>query len=155
MRRGASVGIVGWKYLDEAEWDRNADGPPPPFMPAAYLGAIVAVAGADGVCDRTEVLLHPEHGQRSIIDADQIAVFEAAAARGSAMVWSILSKLRPGDSERAGAARMGYGGDPFNVHAMLASGSPSDGSVIGLASPGARVLRKGTACRPPLACGVG
>ena len=143
VRRGASVGIVGWKYLGEEEWDRDVDGPPPPFLPAAYLGAIAAVAGADGVCDRTEVLLHPERGQRSIIDADQIAVFEAAAARGSAMVWSILSGLRPGDSERAGAARMGYGGDPFNVHAMLASGGPSDGSVIGLASPGARVLRKG------------
>lgn len=143
MRRGASVGVVGWKYLGADEWDRDADGQPPPFLPAAYLGAIVAVAGADGVCDRTDVLLHPEHGQRSIIDADQIAVFEAAAARGSAMVWSILSGLRPGDSEREGAARMGYAGDPFNVHAMLASGGAAEGSVIGLASPGARRLRKG------------
>lgn len=136
--RGDSVGVIGWKYLDAEEWDGDDA---PSFMPAVYLAAIQRVAGR--VVDRTEVLLHPEHGQRSIIDADQIAVFEAAAARGSSMVWSILSQLRPGDTEREGAARMGYHGEPFNVHAMLASGSAADGPVIGLASAGARVLRKG------------
>lgn len=139
LERGASVGVVGWKYLAPEEWD--GDEAAPSFVPAVYLAAAARVAGR--VVDRTEVLLHPEHGQRSIIDADQIAVFEAAAARGSDMVWSILSGLRPGDTEREGAARMEYHGEPFNVHAMLASGSAAEGAVIGLASPGARVLRKG------------
>jgi Xaa-Pro aminopeptidase len=88
-------------------------------------------------------MLHPEHGQRSIIDADQIAVFEAAAARSSEMVWSILSALRPGDTERQAAARMGYGGEPFAVHAMLASGDSAGGPVIGLASAGARRIAQG------------
>lgn len=141
LRSGHRVGVIGWKYLDAAEWDDDA--PPPPFVPAAYLAAIERVAGTGSVVDRSEVLLHPEHGQRSIIDADQIAVFEAAAARGSRMVWSILSQLRPGDTEREGATRMGYGGDPFAVHAMLASSSAAEGAVIGLASPGSRRLAKG------------
>ncbi|PCG14661.1 MULTISPECIES: M24 family metallopeptidase [Sphingomonas] len=138
---GTRTGIVGWKYLAAEEWDDGL--PAPSFLPAAYHAAIARVVGADAVEDRTAVLLHPETGHRSIIDADQIAVFEAAAARGSAMVWSVLSQLRPGDRERDGAARMGYHGDPFNVHMMLASGGAADGGVIGLASPGPRVLRKG------------
>jgi Xaa-Pro aminopeptidase len=136
---GDRVGVIGWKYLAAAEWE--GEGEPPAFIPAPYLAAIARVAG--GVVDRTEVLLHPEHGQRSIIDADQIAIFEAAAARGSEMVWNVLSRLRPGDSEREGAARMQYRGEPFNVHAMLASGNAATGPVIGLASAGARRIEKG------------
>lgn len=138
---GDSVGIVGWKYLEPEEWEDGA--PAPAFVPAPYLEAVRRVAGAESVADRTAVLLHPETGQRSLIDADQIAVFEAAAARGSEMVWSILTALRPGDSEQEAAARMRYRGEPFNVHAMLASGDAAGGPVIGLASPGSRRIGKG------------
>jgi hypothetical protein len=133
------VGMIGWKYLEPEEWEGGGEAPG--FVPAPYLAAVARVAGA--VVDRTPVLLHPEHGQRSIIDADQIAIFEAAAARGSEMVWSILSQLRPGDSEAEGAARMLYRGEPFNVHAMLASGNAATGPVIGLASAGSRRIDKG------------
>lgn len=140
IRRGEQVGLVGWKYLEAEEWDGES---PPAFLPAAYVAAVERVAGPGNVVDRTAVLLHPEHGQRSIIDVDQIAVFEAAAARGSEMVWSILSQLRPGDTERAGAERMRYRGEPFNVHTMLASGNAADGPVIGLKSAGWRRIEKG------------
>lgn len=133
------VGMVGWKYLEPEEWEGAGD--PPSFVPAPLWAAVAHVAGT--VVDRTPVLLHPEHGQRSIIDADQIAIFEAAAARGSEMVWNILSQLRPGDTEREGAARMRYRGEPFNVHAMLASGNAATGAVIGLASAGGRRIEKG------------
>lgn len=133
------VGMVGWKYLEPEEWDGEDEAPC--FVPAPYLAAVARVAAT--VVDRTPVLLHPEQGQRSIIDADQIAIFEAAAARGSEMVWSILSQLRPGDSEAEGAERMRYRGEPFNVHAMLASGNEATGPVIGLASAGGRRIERG------------
>lgn len=140
LRRGASVGVVGWKYLEPEEDEGDIA---PGFVPAAYLRAIERVVGAGDVSDRTAVLLHPETGQRSIIDADQIAVFEAAAARGSAMVWDIVSRVRPGDTEMAAAARMAYRGEPLNVHTMMATGDAAGGSVIGLASPGWRRIAKG------------
>lgn len=137
---GDSVGLVGWKYLEPAEWD-GADDDLPMYLPAAHVAAVRRVAGR--IVDVTPVLLHPEHGQRSIIDAHQIAVFEAAAARSSEMVWSILSQIRPGDTERAAAARMTYRGEPFAVHPMLASGDAASGSVIGLASAGSRRIAHG------------
>jgi hypothetical protein len=133
-----SVGVIGWKYLDPAEWDGDE---PPAFLPAPYLEAVRRVAGQ--VTDRTAVLLHPERGQRSIIDADQIAIFEHAAARGSEMVWNALSRIVPGDREWEAAARMGYRGEPLNVHTMLASGNAATGPVIGLASPGPRRIERG------------
>lgn len=140
MRSGDRVGVVGWKYLQPEEWP-NAE--LPPFLPAPYLSAVEHVAAKENVIDATPVLLHPESGLRSIIDADQIALFEAAAARSSEMVWSILSGIRPGDSEREAAARMAYRGEPLSVHPMLASGDAAGGPVIGLASPGTRRIAKG------------
>lgn len=136
---GQRMGVVGWKYLEPEEWE--GDGEPPSFLPAPFLAALARVAG--DVVDRTAVLLAPEHGQRSIIDADQVAIFEAAAARGSEMVWNMLAGLRVGDSERENAARMLYRGEPFNVHVMLASGNARTGPVVGLASPGARRVERG------------
>lgn len=138
---GDTVGLVGWKYLEPPEW--TAGEAAPMYVPAAYVAAVAQVAAR--VVDATPVLLHPETGQRSIIDADQIAVFEAAAARSSEMVWAILSQIRPGDSEREAAARMGYRGEPFAVHPMLASGDAAGGPVIGLASAGSRRIAEGDA----------
>lgn len=140
IRVGDQVGVVGWKYLSPEEWEGDD---PPSFLPAAYLDTIRRVAGVDAVVDRTAVMLHPETGQRSIIDVDQIAIFEAAAARGSAMVWNVVRSLRPGDTERDAALRMEYRGEPLNVHTMLASGDAAGGAVIGLASPGWRRIAKG------------
>ncbi|WP_448664087.1 M24 family metallopeptidase [Sphingomonas sp. CJ20] len=141
LRAGDRVGLVGWKYLEPEEWE--GDGPAPSFVPAPFVEALRRVVGAQGVVDRTPVLLDPQTGQRSIIDADQIAIFEAAAARSSEMVWNALSQIRPGDTEQAAAARMTYRGDPLNVHTMLASSGPADGPVIGLASPGSRRIARG------------
>ncbi|GAA0733216.1 Xaa-Pro aminopeptidase [Sphingomonas japonica] len=133
-----SVALVGWKYLGADEWE---EGPAPSFVPAAYVAALDRVAGS--VIDRSDILLHPETGQRSIIDADQIAVFEAAAARGSEMVWAIVTGTQPGERESDAAARFGYRGMPFNVHTMLTSGGPREGSVNGLKSPGQRRIARG------------
>jgi len=86
--------------------------------------------------------MHPSEGLRAIVDADQIAVHEWAGARASAALWRILSRVKEGDTEYAAAARMNYMGEPFNAHLMLASGDASS-PVVGLRSPGARVLRRG------------
>ena len=107
LRTGDDVALIGWKYLETDEWDGPAR---PSFVPAAYVEMLRHVVGRDRVVDRTRVMLHPETGHRSIIDAHQIAAFEAAASRASEMVWNILSGVRVGDSEAAAAARAGSRG---------------------------------------------
>jgi hypothetical protein len=139
LRRGDRIGVIGWKYLEANE----RDGPATSFVPAIYLDALRTVVGVEQVSDVTSVMLHPETGQRSIIDADQIAIFEAAAARASEMVWSVVRGTRPGDLERDAALNLKYRGEPMNVHAMLATGDAAGGAVIGLASPGWRRIAKG------------
>src|SRR5205814_3762198 len=94
------------------------------------------------VSDATPVLMHPTEGLRAVVDADQIAVHEWAGARASAALWRIIAGVKQGDTEYAASARMNYAGEPFNVHFMLASGDASS-PVIGLRSPGPRVLGRG------------
>jgi hypothetical protein len=77
-----------------------------------------------------------------VVDADQIALHEWGAARSAVALWNILAGTRPGESEFAAAARMGYAGEVLTAHVMLASGDRAE-PVIGMRSPSARVMRQG------------
>ena len=140
MSRGQTIGLVGWKYFEPAEWE---DGAPGLFVPH-YLVAMLSriTGGADALKDATPVLMHPTTGLRSTIDVDQIALHEWGAARASAAVWRILTRTRPGSSEMEAASAMGYSGEALSTHVMLASGD-SNQPVVGLRSAGGRILRHG------------
>ncbi|MEN4798218.1 MULTISPECIES: M24 family metallopeptidase [Pantoea] len=141
MAAGQSAGLVGWKYLLAEEWQ----GPLPTFHASALVvDALRTVLGdAQALTDATRVLMHPETGLRAVVDAHQIAAQEWGAARASAAVWRIVTGARPGESELAAAARMGYAGEVMNTHMMFSSSRPGEGPVVGLASPGGRRLAEG------------
>jgi Xaa-Pro aminopeptidase len=140
MKTGDSMALAGWKYLERAEWN----GPLPAFfVPSFIVEVLREIAGnAQLVNDATRVLMHPITGLRSVVDADQIAVSEWAGARASRALWRILSGVREGDTEYGAVARMHHQGEPLSAHLMLASGDASS-SIIGLRSPGARVMKRG------------
>ncbi|KFC68197.1 Xaa-Pro aminopeptidase [Devosia sp. LC5] len=140
IKAGDTLGIVGWKYLEAAEWDEVAPG----YLVPHYMVVVLAriLGGAEGLSDETALLMHPAHGLRSVVDADQIAAFEWASTRASASVWSVLSKARPGQREIEAAANFLYAGEPLSAHSMFASGDATH-AIHGLNSAGARVLAKG------------
>jgi len=137
---GDTVGLVGWKYLEPEEWDDARPG----FLVPHYMVVILSriIGGYDGLSDETALLMHPENGARSIVDADQIAAFEWASARASASVLNIVNKTRPGQREIEAATNFLYAGEPLSAHSMLASGNANH-AIHGLNSAGARVLAKG------------
>jgi hypothetical protein len=136
VKLGDSVGLAGWKYLEEGEWRLPAA---TFFAPAYVVDSIRAAVGSSGsVVDAARILLHPTTGLRAIVDADAIAESEWGAARASLAVWRIITGFVPGDSELLAASRMGYAGEPMTCHPMLASGGPLE-AIIGLRSPTARV----------------
>ena len=138
LKPGDSVGVVGWKYLEAEEDDVPTRAF---FVPAAYVRMIEAVVGGSGfLSDVTAVLMHPETGLRSQVDADQIAAWEWAATRCSHAVWQIVSFVREGDSEYDAVARMRYTGEPINVQSMFASASRCE-LLIGLRRLTGRGLR--------------
>ncbi len=138
--RGQTIGVVGWKYFEPAEWD---DPSPGLFIPHYLVGMLSRIAaGAEGLQDATPVLMHPTTGLRSTIDADEIALHEWGAARASAAVWRILTGTRLSLSELEAASAMGYAGEVLSAHVMYATGDSND-PVVGLRSPTSRVLRRG------------
>jgi Creatinase/Prolidase N-terminal domain len=140
MSTGQTIGLAGWKYFEPAEWD---DSSPSLFVPHYLVAMLSRIAGGfDALKDATPVLMHPTTGLRSTIDVDQIALHEWGAARASAAVWRILTGTRLGLSEMEAASAMGYAGEVLAAHVMFTSGDSSH-PVIGLRSPGARVIRRG------------
>lgn len=140
IRRGDTIGLVGWKYLAPEEWRGRL----PTFQVSAFVvDTLRAVAGDPAaVTDETPVLMHPETGLRAVVDVHEIAAMEWGAARASAAVWRIVQGAREGDDEFTAASRMGYAGEPLSCHVMFASAA-SGSPVIGLRSPVGRKLARG------------
>jgi hypothetical protein len=140
IKPGDTVGLVGWKYLEPFEDEAFESAF---YVPAVYVQAFQRAVGKAGALrDATHVLMHPGHGLAATIDVDQIAAFEWAATRCSLAAWKVVAGAREGDSEFEAIARMGYSGDPLNVHTMFASASKGE-PVIGLRSATGRRLNRG------------
>ena len=120
MSNGQTIGLVGWKYFERAEWDEASPGL---FVPHYLVTMLSQIAGgAEALKEATPVLMHPTKGLRSTIDVDQIALHEWGAARASAAVWRILTGTRLGVSEMEAASVMGYAGEALSAHVMYATG---------------------------------
>jgi hypothetical protein len=138
--RGDRVGIVGWKYFSEEEWEGPSQGV---AVPAFLLDVLRDLVSDEGTIeDITSTLLAPDYGLRSRVTADQIAAFEWAASRATRAVMRVVSGTRPGMTELEAVSCMGYEGEPLSAHVMFASGS---GEIVGLRSPTARTLQEGEA----------
>ncbi|WP_343314013.1 Xaa-Pro aminopeptidase [Brucella sp. BE17] len=137
---GQSIGLVGWKYLSEAEWSGEA---PTFFVPSFVVDSLRVITGSSSrISDATALLMSPVDGLRAIVDADEIAQLEWASARASVAVWKVMQGAQPGMSELECASLMGYAGEPLNCHVMMSGASAPD-SVIGLSSPSARPINNG------------
>ncbi|EPE94629.1 M24 family metallopeptidase [Rhizobium grahamii] len=140
IKIGDSIGLVGWKYLST---DEDEDAGQSFFVPHFIVNVLRRAIGHSArLIDATSVLMHPETGHRAIVDVDQLAVFEWAAVRCSEALFRVVASVRVGDTEFEALGRLGYEGDPVNVHTMFASVSAGE-NIVGLRSPSGRRLTKG------------
>ena len=144
VNAGQKVSVVGWKYLEATETD---DPTAPAFVPAFLVDVLRSLVGPGGqLVDGTALLMHPEHGLRSLNGgtvagaAAQIAAFEWAARHASAAVFSVLRNARPGMSEMRALSHMHYAGLPLSMHPIFVSGK---GEINGLRSPSAKIIEYG------------
>ena len=146
IRKGASIGIAGWKYFDDGE-SEVADSSRPAYVPAWIASVLDDQTGKPSL-DVTSVLMNPVNSLRAVVSADEIARLEWGASRASAAVLRVLASARPGMTELEAMTAMAYAGEPQSCHPILAT---SDGVLNGLRSPGDRVLAEGDA----ITCGIG
>jgi hypothetical protein len=138
--RGDRVGVVGWKALQEGEWNGEL---PAIFAPAFFVDTLRSIVGRpELVVDATTALTSPRTGLRTFSSADQIAVFEWGAALCSAWLVDVLHAARPGVTEREALQVVPWGGDPLSFHVVFSSGADV---AVGLRSPSSRRLELGDA----------
>lgn len=135
LAAGESIGIVGWKYLEADEFDGLT------FQVSAYVADVLRRI-SDELSDVTPIMMNPADGLRAVVDVHQIAQGEWGAARASTAVWRMVQGLTPGESEFAGAARMGYAAEELSAHVMFAT-APAGEPIVGLKSPRGRVYNEG------------
>jgi len=136
LKRGDTVGVVGWKYLEDKEKEEFESY----FVPVYLINALKSVVGDDALQDVTEELMHPTRGLRAYNEVEQLAFFEWAASRASAALTRIMKHTKPGKSELEIVSNMGYAGEPFTTHLMYASGKKQ---IVGLRSPSSKIVEKG------------
>lgn len=137
MKKGESVGLCGWKYLEGTEKENFAGY----FVPTFVVESIQStIGGPEGIKDISAILMHPTTGLRVHNEIEQLAVFEWAASRVSAALARIVQAMKPGMSELEAVAKMKYAGEPLTTHVMFAT---NKGHITGLRSPSAKVIEEG------------
>lgn len=131
-----SVGVVGWKYLEEEELVPNTSNI---YIPAMILETINSLIDKPAE-DVTEVLLHPTTGLRSINEVDEIPLLEYGASRSSLAIQNIIENTEVGMTELQAVSHMNYAGEPLSAHVMFATGQ---GKFAGLRSPTGKKIELG------------
>jgi hypothetical protein len=137
LRPGDRVGLVGWKPYAPEE---SEEGETIFAAPHAVVAALRRIVGAEGLVDRTGVLMDPATGLRAVNEIEQIEAFEWAANRASRAVRAIVSGVRPGMRESEAMAAMAYHGEPLTCRVMF---SASRGPIVGLKSPSSKRIAPG------------
>ena len=137
VKRGARVGVAGWKYYTDVEVD---DPEAALEIPSYIADTLRRVTGRGNVFNATALLLHPVIGLRAVNDVDQLARFEYAGTFTSQALRGVLFGVRPGMTEHEAVQLMRLNGLPLSCHLMLSAGPRAS---MGLPSPSSRVIQRG------------
>ena len=134
---GSAVGMVGWKWFGPGEMDDPAQAL---SVPSFLADPVRAIAGR--VTDATDLFMHPGHGLRARVTADDIARLEfsnqLAAHALTRMVFAFREGMTDFDAYRAAQVE----GLPMGCHSTFATGTRAE---QGLSGPTGQVLRRGQA----------
>ncbi len=140
IQPGLNIGICGWKYFSDQEFDNPETRIE---IPAYIVETISALSGAGArISNAGALLMDPSNGLRATLEIDELARFEFAACHTSEAVKRVVLGARPGMSEFEVSSLIRPIGLPLSCHTMMSSG---ERAWYGLLSPTSRVLEKGDA----------
>lgn len=136
IKKEDSIGICGWKYLENIELIAGSSNI---FAPAMIVDCINSLVERP-LKDITNILMHPANGLRAFNEVEEIVSLEFGASRASLAVKKIIECLEEGMTEFEAVSHMGYAGEPLTAHVMFASGKDN---IVGLSSPTSRKVSIG------------
>ncbi len=116
---GKNYGLVGWKLFTGAQDDawKMFD------LPCFIVDAIRQAAGPDAtLCHATGIFISPEHGARTVNNANELAHYEYGANLASTAILDALNAIAPGKTEKEIGALLAAQGQPNNVVMIAATG---------------------------------
>lgn len=153
IRRGMTVGTVGWKYFTVEDGCPEGSFEIPHFIVEAIREVVgdeaagaEPDAGREGavsgnrVRNATGMFMNPDNGLRTVLEPEQVAVFEYAACYVARSMLALMDNVEPGMTELEMASWLRSSGLPLSVHPMLSVGEKAR---FGLTSPTGRVARRG------------
>ena len=139
IKAGDMVGVIGWKYAEDAD---KFDDDETYFFPEIYIKALKKAVGTKHYLkDKTSLLMDSTIGMKSTNELEQLLFFEWAAVQASEGVNNMIINLKDGITEFEAATNMGFFGEPFSMHSILTTGKIVDG----LTSPRNKIINKGDA----------
>lgn len=132
---GAAVGVVGWKWFGAGEVDDPASAL---SVPSFIVDPVRGIAGS--VVDATDLFMHPSHGLRARVGAEDIARLEFANQLAAKALTRMVFAFREGMTDFEAYQAAGVGGLPMGCHSTFATGARAD---QGLSGPIGQVLRRG------------
>jgi len=146
LKNGAVVGVAGWKYFSEYEFD---DPEHAIEIPSYITDTLQKITGFDNVVNAGALFMHPERGLRSINSAQQLALFEAHATVLTDGALKFFRRIAPGQSEQEAFSNFINRGIPLSVHPMFSTGERA--LQCALVSPSSKKIQYGE----PFALSVG
>ena len=132
------VGVAGWKYFSEVEFDN------PEFqfeVPHYIIDTLQQIIDdRNKVTNVNDLFMNPVDGLRIINEAEQLAAFEFAASHTSVGLRNVLFGIKPGMTELEAASLMNISGLPHSAHTMLTCGRRAK---YGLPSPSTDIIKIG------------
>lgn len=140
IEKGTKVGVAGWKYFSEIEFEN----PQHVFEVPSFI--IEELKNCTGdlkyITNENAIFMNPDNGLRVINEVDQLASFEFASCYTSQALRNVYFGLELGKTEMETAALMAKDGQglPLGAHLMLTNG---DRAAYGLPSPTTNTLKLG------------
>lgn len=137
LLEGDTVGLIGWKMFTSATADNELlfD------MPYFWVQSIQKAIGDEGhLKNAAHLLIDPDHGIRTTLEADEIAYYENNAALASLCIQDLLYDLKPGANERELANHLVAYGQTTPCHPMCATGERFNGAQV---SPRDKIVQLG------------
>lgn len=153
LRKGMKAGIAGWKlFTGTLENNENMFD-----VPAFILNSVQEIVGTEGcVKNATGIFIHPGHGARIRVNANEAAHYEFGASLAGECIRRGMEQIDVGISEMDLAENLSAYGQPLTVQTICASGERFTNAVVAprkkLTERGDKVsltmgLRGGLTCR--------
>jgi hypothetical protein len=113
------VGLIGWKYFEDAEVNRPLD---KHFVPGWIVDCVREIASRQNVINASDIMFNPVDGLRIIHDAHQLAVIERNSTLLTNIVNNVLANLEPGMSEVDVARLIQFSGEHYLYYPIVCIG---------------------------------